>query len=157
MDERESIYLERAGSGKYKFSAYNLVLKWAWRLGGRHRSWCSWWRIKGMKAQSFQIRDVSLAWTHCAVPASGGEAEAAGWLSWWRAWIHVLGQGWQTMACGPNLAHHLLLSIKFYWNTDPPVNFDIALAVFTNTVAELNSHDGDLVASQAWNVCSLAF
>ena len=33
--------------------------------------------------------------------------------------------------CGPNLAHHLLLSIKFYWNTDPPVNFDIVLSVFT--------------------------
>ena len=28
MDERESIYLERTGLGKYKFSAYNLVLKW---------------------------------------------------------------------------------------------------------------------------------
>lgn len=28
-----------------------------------------------MKAQSFQIRDVSLARTHCAVPASGGDAK----------------------------------------------------------------------------------
>ena len=31
----------------------------------------------------------------------------------------------------PKPGHHLLLSIKFYWNTDPPVNFDIVLSVFT--------------------------
>ena len=53
------------------------------------------------------------------------------------------------MACGPNLAHHLLLSIKFYWNTDNPVNFGIACGSVHDTTAELKSCDGDRVPNQA--------
>ena len=41
------------------------------------------------------------------------------------------------MACGPYLAHHLYLSIKFFWNTTTPIHLFIFKDCFYALMADV--------------------
>lgn len=47
----------------------------------------------------------------------------------------------QTMACEPNAAWHLLLWIKFYWNTPISIINILSMAAFVATAADWNNYN----------------
>lgn len=62
---------------------------------------------------------------------------------------HVgLSQGWQTMAHGLNVAHHLFLYIRFYYYTAMPI-----LLSFYTVLAKLSGGSKDWMTHRAWTVC----
>ena len=57
-----------------------------------------------------------------------------------------LDQGWETMAIGPNLDHHLLLQISFYWNMIILVHLHTVYCCFQAMRAELTSCNRNCMA-----------